>query len=95
MRDLYKELKEGNTMLYELEYQQPYEMDYDSGPGIGDHVIEHTKHQTSFNAKDDEDAKLAVKKFLSEGSIVFDHHIDGDGKTYYRKLIRLVRVLDA
>lgn len=79
---------------YELEYRQPYERDDDSGSGIGDHSIQHANQKTKFTAKTDIRAEAAARQFLSEGSIVFDHHIDGDGRTYHRRFVRLVKELE-
>lgn len=79
---------------YELEYRQPYEYDDDSGSGIGDHSIGYANQKVKFIAETDTRAEAAARQFLSEGSMVFDHHIDGDGKTYHRRFVRLVKELE-
>lgn len=79
---------------YELEYKQPYENDVDSGSGIGDHRIEYSSQKFSFTAKTDLRAEATARQLLSQGSIFFGHHIDGDNKTHYRRLVRLVREIE-
>lgn len=74
---------------YKLVYLQPFERDDDSGPGIGDHSIQHARQEAAINANSDKEAMLAVSEFVEHGSIVFDHHIDGDGKVYMRKPVEL------
>ncbi len=80
-------------MKYELTYRQPYEFDEDSPSGIGDHSIEFSQTTYTFETKSDEEADEIATKFLSEGAIIFTHYLDGDGKTYRRQLVRLVRIL--
>lgn len=78
---------------YELEYKQPYEYDGDSGSGIGDHSIGFRTCAVRFQARSDKEARQSVKEFVGKGSITFTHHIDGDGKTYNREFVRLVKEL--
>lgn len=73
---------------YTLVYSQPYEYDDDSPSGIGDHAIGYQQQSFGFIADSDSTARQLVKKFLDKGFIVFDHPFDGDGKTYYRKLVK-------
>lgn len=74
---------------YKLVYLQPYEVDDDSGPGIGDHSIQHARQEATFEARTDKEAMLEVGRILKFGSVVFDHHIDGDGQEYMRRPIEL------
>lgn len=76
-------------MQYELSYRQPYEYDEDSGSGIGDHSIEHSNEVVRFEAPDDRVAKASVVKFMSEGGVLFDHHLDGDRKVHSRQFVGL------
>jgi len=85
--------KEETLNTYVLSYRQPHEEDHDSPSGIGDHVIEYTYLKEEFFALLDEEAREMVHSFLKEGSIVFNHHIDGDGKTYLREFVKLVKVI--
>ena len=79
---------------YELDYKQPYERDDDSGSGIGDHSIQYANQKTKFTAKTDIRAEAAARLFLSEGSMIFNHHIDGDGKTYRRQFVKLMKEIE-
>lgn len=74
---------------YKLVYLQAYEVDDDSPSGIGDHSIQHERTSQAFEARTDEDAMLEVSKFLKSGSVMFDHHIDGDGKEHMRRPVEL------
>ena len=84
----------GSRLRYELTYKQPYEYDEDSPSGIGDHAIGWATHTCSFEASSDVKARKVVEGFLLEGSVLFDHYLDGDGRTYYRQEVKLVRVQD-
>ncbi len=76
---------------YELTYRQPYEFDDDSPQGDGDHDIGYSVDSGTFVADNDTMARQQVKEFLSNGSITFSHHIDGDGKTYKREFVKLTK----
>lgn len=76
-------------MQYELSYRQPYEYDEDSSSGIGDHSIGYTDRVVKFEALSDKVAKATVVKFMSEGGVMFDHHLDGDGKVHPRRFVGL------
>lgn len=74
---------------YKLVYLQPYEVDHDSPSGIENHSIQLARREETFEARTDKEVMLEVGKFLKFGSVVFNHHIDGDGKEYMRKPIEL------
>lgn len=84
----------GGRSRYELTYRQPYEYDEDSSSGIGDHAIGWATHVLRFEASSDVEARKVVEDFLLGGSVLFDHYLDGDGKTYYRQEVKLVGVQD-
>jgi len=76
-------------MQYRLNYMQPYEVDEDSPSGFGDHSIEFGRSCAEFVCENNVLAMQEVDKFLQQGMIQFVHHLDGDGKTYFRKKIDL------
>ncbi len=91
------------TMIkYVLIYEQPYERDDDSPSGIGNHSIYWKTYETILNPNistiknpvTKDKAKKSAIDFLNQGSIVFNHFTDGDGKTYYRKFKSLKRVTE-
>jgi hypothetical protein len=80
---------------YILEYKQPYEIDEDSPSGIGDHSIKYKVCKTEpFIADDDKAAIDKVLEFLHQGSVFFNHYLDGDGKIYKREPIKLIKIIE-
>ncbi len=86
--------REVEVGVYQLIYKSPYEFDEDSPSGIGDHSILWADRIATCQAKTDTSAKEQIARFLEEGSIVFNHYSDGDGKTYKRQFVKLTKEID-